>query len=192
MNKKNITKFLQSVVAMPLFAIAMPISGIIAPIPVTISQDNAIVAPLITPEEYAIRKEHAKAIDEFFASKNSPLEGYGQEFVREAEKNFIDWRLLPAIAMRESTGGLHACKSDKAPNNNFGWFSCKKGFSSVDESIEYIAMTLGGKNNNAPHYHEDMTTVQILRKYNPPSIVRNYSNQVIRIMKMIDSDEEII
>jgi hypothetical protein len=37
-----------------------------------------------------------------------------------------------------------------------------------------------------------MSTAQILKKYNPDSIVPGYYKQVIRLMKMIDSDEAII
>ena len=34
-----------------------------------------------------------------------PLFGMGMKMCKEAEKNELDWRLLPAIAVRESTGG---------------------------------------------------------------------------------------
>lgn len=193
--KEKLIKFLRSVVAIPLFAMAVPLSGtsampsMTATISQTITTNQTLV--IITPEEQ-IRKDEAAKIDAYFASRNSPLEGYGAKFVEEAYKNDIDYRLLPAIATRESNAGKNACKSEKAPNNDFGWFSCKKGFSSIDESIEYISKTLAGNNPNAPHYNDDMTTVQILKKYNPPSIVRNYSSQVIKIMKTISSDEEIV
>lgn len=195
MKNKKIIQFLQSFVAVPLFATALPLSGVQA-LPdqtVAIRQDlSQITTSLITPEEAKIREAHAKAIDTFFESRNAPLAGYGKVFVDEAIKNDIDWRLLPAIAMRESTGGIQACKSVNAPNNSFGWFSCKKGFSSNDAAIAHIAKTLGGNNEKAPHYTEDMNTTQILKRYNPDSVIPGYSKQVIKIMKMIDSDEEII
>jgi hypothetical protein len=195
MKNKKIIQFLQSFVAIPLFATTLPFAGVTAiqSQTVAISQDpTQIVSSLLTPEEAKIRAEHIKEVNAFFESRNSPLAGYGEKFVDEAAKNDIDWRLLPAIATRESNAGKDACKNPKAPNNNFGWFSCKKGFSSVDESIEYISKTLGGNNEKAPHYTDDMNTTQILKRYNPDSIVPGYSKQVIRIMKAIDSDEEII
>ena len=34
-----------------------------------------------------------------------PLLGLGKKMVIEAEKNNLDWRLLPAISVIESTGG---------------------------------------------------------------------------------------
>ena len=59
--------------------------------------------------------------------------------------------------------------------------------------LNEISSILGGGNNkNAPHYKEDMNTTQILKKYNPDSIVPGYSKQVVRIMKMIDDKEEVI
>lgn len=172
--------------------VAIPLVGVnptVNMVADTISfEENSV----ITAQEEVSREDKALAIDNFFTSYNAPLAGYGMKFVKEAEKNGIDWRLLPAIAMRETTGGKQACKNPKAPNNNFGWFSCKKGFSSVDESIEYISMTIGGNNKNATHYRNDMTSEQILKKYNPDYIVPGYSKQVIKIMKMIDSNDAII
>ncbi|MCX6756059.1 MAG: glucosaminidase domain-containing protein [Candidatus Nomurabacteria bacterium] len=195
MKNKKIIQFLQSFVAIPLFATTLPFAGVTAiqSQAVAISQEpTQITSSLLTPEEAKIRAEHIKDVNDFFESRNAPLAGYGEKFVDEAAKNDIDWRLLPAIATRESNAGKDACKSSKAPNNNFGWFSCKRGFSSVDESIEYISKTLGGNNEKAPHYTDDMNTTQILKRYNPDSIVPGYSKQVIRIMKVINSDEDII
>ncbi|MFA7192454.1 MAG: hypothetical protein WC089_04125 [Candidatus Paceibacterota bacterium] len=195
MKNKKITQFLQSFVAIPLFATTLPFAGVTAiqNQTVAIRQDiSQITTSLITPEEAKIREERAKAIDDFFESRNAPLAGYGRKFVDEAIKHDLDWRLLAAISLRESTGGINACKNPKAPNNSFGWFSCKKGFSSVDASIEHISKTLGGNNENAPYYKKEMNTTQILKKYNPDSIVPGYSKQVVRIMKMIDDKEEVI
>ncbi len=175
-------------------AVAIPLTGIQAiPDNTATSVNNVEVSnSVITTQEKEDLKRQADEVDAFFASHDAPLEGYGMKFAVEAKKNDIDWRLLPAIAMRETTGGKQACKNPKAPNNNFGWSSCKKGFDSVDQSIEHISQTLSGNNPNVKHYKDGMTTVQILKRYNPDSIVPGYSKQVIKIMKMIDSDEAII
>lgn len=194
MNKQKITKFLQSFVAIPMLAITTPILGITAlPSPTALLSQNiaAIEAPVITTQEAEARKKHAEEIDSFLESRNAPLAGYGEKFVEEAEQNGLDYRLLPAIAVRETGAGKEPCKNPKAPNNNFGWASCKKGFSSVDESIEHIAKTLSGNNPKVKHYKDGMTTEQILKKYNPDSIIPGYSKQVIKIMKMIDDGEDI-
>ena len=113
----------------------------------------------------------------------------GMKMVTEAEKNNIDWRLIPALAVRESTGGKHACKS--VTYSPFGFGSCKIGFKSIDEAIEVVSKKLGGNDENLKHYKTDMTSEQILKKYNPDHIVQGYSKQVVRIMKMIDDSQEI-
>ena len=136
--------------------------------------------------EAQIEKERiakADAIDSYFKSKDMPLEGTGMKMILEAEKNEIDWRLLPGIAVRESTGGKHACIRVK--NNPFGWGSCKIGFKTIGEAIEVVAKNLGGNNPKTERHYADKDTKQILRAYNPPSIVPRYAEQVVSIMDAI-------
>ncbi len=194
MKKQKIIRYLQSFLAIPMLVVTIPLTGVTPPItlatktPIVVTEKNSVV----TTQEEINRKEKANLINTFFAKNEAPLEGYGMEFVVAAEKNNIDWRLLPAIAMRETTGGKYSCKNPKAPNNNFGWFSCRKGFKSIDQSIQFISMTLGGNNLNSKYYHNKMTTKQILKKYNPDYIIPGYSNQVIQIMEMIDPAEKVV
>ncbi|MCX6753681.1 MAG: hypothetical protein NTV03_01335 [Candidatus Nomurabacteria bacterium] len=197
MNKQKIISYLQSIVAIPMLAVALPLTGIqsIPDMASVINNKVEVSDSAITTQEkedLKIATERAKQVDAFFKKYDAPLAGYGMKFVTEAKKNDIDWRLLPAIAMRETTGGKQACKNPKAPNNNFGWASCKSGFESVDKSIEHISKTLSGNNANAIHYTDGMTTDKILKKYNPDSIIPGYSKQVIKIMKMINDNEEIV
>lgn len=184
MNKKEIILYLQSIIAIPMFAIAMPLSGVLsipslAAVNSGLTKENSVI---ITQEE-VIRKDKADAIDAYFAKYDAPLEGHGMKFVLEAEENDIDWRLLPAIAMRESTGGKHACK--KVSNSVFGWGSCKIGFESIDESIRVVAKNLGGNNPKTARHYDEKTTEQILGKYN--SVIKNYTKQVMKIMEDIES-----
>ncbi len=134
-------------------------------------------------EDAHLRKIKAEAIDAYFKEKDMPLEGFGMKMVLEAEKNDLDWRLIAAIAVRESTGGKFECK--KVENNAFGWGSCKIGFKSNDEAIETVARNLGGNNPKTAHHYDNKTTLQILRAYNPPSVVPKYGEQVIKIMDTI-------
>ncbi len=191
MNKHKIIKLLQSFATVPLFAI-MPFTGLtafqgqiaLATNQVTVDQSSAITKQIADE-----RQKKADTIDAFFASYDAPLEGYGMKFVLEAEENDIDWRLLPAIAMRESTGGKQACK--KAANSVFGYGSCKLSFKSIDESIERVSRSLGGNNPTTARHYAGKSTVQILKAYNPDSVIPGYSKQVIKIMKMIDGADEI-
>ena len=150
-----------------------------------LSQKTTDEAPAINSEgaEVVNLEAKAEAIDAYFRDRGMPLAGYGKKMVIEAEKNGLDWRLLAAISVRESTGGKFACKS--VTYSSFGWGSCKINFKSHDAEIETIARNLGGNNPNTAHHYEDKTTLQILRAYNPPSIVPRYGEQVIHIMDTI-------
>ncbi len=131
-----------------------------------------------------IRKEHAQAIDTFFKSRNMPLHGTGMTFVLVAEKYGIDWRLLPAIGIRESSGGKEACGY-----NAFGWGSCKLGhnFNSYEEAIESLGKNLGGANKSTARYYAGKTTAEKLYYYNG-SVEPPYTGEVMAIMDMIQQD----
>lgn len=186
MYTKKLKKFMQSVMALPMLVIITPFTGVTS-LPnqiVSLAQNSVINSPLITTQEDKIRKERAEQIDAYFESKNAPLAGYGEKFVEEAEKNGLDYRLLPAIAMRESTGGKQACK--KASNSVFGYGSCKMSFKSIDDSIRIVSESLGGNNPNTDQHYAGKTTAQILRKYN--SVIPKYPEQVMKIMDAIGED----
>ena len=133
-----------------------------------------------------ILKAKADAIDAYFKEHEMPLLGTGEKMVQEAEANDLDWRLVAAIAVRESTGGKFDCK--KVENNPFGWGSCRIGFDSLDEAIETIARNLGGNNPKTAKHYDGKTTKEILQKYNPPSVVKKYAEQVISIMNEIGDE----
>lgn len=127
-----------------------------------------------------VRKERAEAINSLFKKRSAPLEGKGMTFVLVAEKYGLDWRLLPAISIRESSGGKEACGY-----NAFGWGSCKLSsrFSSYDEAINAIGYNLGGANPNTSKYYAGKTTSEKLYAYNG-SVEPPYIGEVLAIMKM--------
>jgi hypothetical protein len=133
------------------------------------------------------REEEAAKIDAYFTKNGMPLAGYGMKMVTEAELHDIDWRLIPAIAIRESTGGLHQCKS--VTYSPFGFGSCKINFKSYDSAIEILATNLGGDNPNTARHYEGKTTKAILQSYNPPSVVPTYANEVMALMTKIDNTQ---
>ncbi len=132
-----------------------------------------------------IRKEHAAAINKFFKERSMPLHGTGMTFVLVAEKYGLDYRLLPAIGVRESSGGKEACGY-----NAFGWGSCKLGhnFNSYEEAIESLGKNLGGANKNTARYYAGKTTEEKLYHYNG-SVEPPYIGEVLAIMDMI-SDKD--
>ena len=191
MKKNNLIRFFQSLVILPTV-----ITSIVFP-----SMDNIKISQNVLIQKFNIEtnrdiafnqaidlevakdKSRAEAIDAYFKARNMPLEGMGMKMVIEAKKNDIDWRLLPAIAIRESTGGKFACKT--AGYNSFGWGSCKIGFDSNEEAIETVARNLGGNEPKTEHHYAGKNTKQILQKYNPPSVVLKYAEQVMSIMENI-------
>lgn len=186
MNRTLKSRLLQSFVVLPLLGTTFSGNPLLA-IPAALGEVKSLVANVQTEtisQEELTRIERAAKIDAFFAGRDMPLAGSGRKMVEVAEANGLDWRLLPAIAVRESTGGRQACK--KVPNNAFGWASCKIGFKSVDEAIATIGNHLGGNHPKTAMHYDGKDTLGILNSYNPPSIVPTYAKEVFRIMDMID------
>ncbi len=98
--------------------------------------------------------------------------------------------------MIETTCGKQACPGTfkktgekKYTYNLFGWGSCKIGFDSYGDAIRIVAWNLGGNNPNTDQHYENKTTVQILDKYNPPSIVPKYKQKVMGVMEKIGPED---
>ena len=199
MKNKQIIRFVESFILLPGLAMSsMPVGSLSQAVVSVVNTPSVVMsekqsketAELLALNQAKDQKLKADAIDTYFNDRNMPLKGMGMKMVQEAEKNDLDWRLLAAIAVRESTGGKHACK--KATFNSFGWGSCKINFSSNEKAIETVARNLGGNNPNTDHHYAEKTTVQILRAYNPPSIVPRYAEQVIAIMDTIGGEEMVL
>ena len=139
------------------------------------------------PTEDEILLEKAAKIDKYFSDRSMPLSGYGEVFVTEAEKNGLDWALVAAISVRESTGGKNACK--KVTNSFLGWGSCKINFSSPEEAISVVSRNLGGNNPNTASHYKNKDTISILESYNPRTIVAHYPEEVVAIMKDIEETQ---
>lgn len=190
MGKNILIRSLQSFVVIPIlatnFATFPLVSTKLPTVVVSMTEETRPLDEKSTDNQQAELLIKAKQIDNYFHDNGmKPLVGYGMKMVLAAEANDIDPFLLPAIAVRESTGGIHACKS--VPNNAWGWHSCKRGFNSYDEAITTIAKHLGGNMATTARYYENKTTIQILESYNPRSIVPRYPEQVMNIMKNIET-----
>jgi hypothetical protein len=142
----------------------------------------------IVDNQQLLASKQAEAIDAYFRERNMPLAGYGKKMVEVANKYDIDWTLIPAIAIRESTGGINACKS--VPNSPFGWGSCKIGFKTMDDAIESLGRNISGNNPKTAHHYEGKDVKGILQTYNPPHVVAKYAPQVMSIMESIRSNIE--
>lgn len=193
MQKKYITKFAQSFIFLPMlttFISGTPFLNLTG----AAGQTVVFVTSQTTNEEQEAFDNKQKTldsegqkIDAYFESHGAPLAGYGRKMAEAALENDLDYRLLPAIAMRESTGGIQACK--RFPENKYGWGSCKIGLGGSDDAaIKLMAAHLGGNNPKTEHYYKNKSVKEILIKYNPPHIVERYSQEVMEIMKDISPE----
>lgn len=185
---QNKTQFAKSIIILPLLTSLANFSPIaflrgeesipLKRISVTLEMPTISEAD----KEEALRVERAAKIDAYFSDRSMPLEGYGMKMVRAAEAHDIDWRLLPAIAIRESSGGKQMCGQ-----NPFGWGSCKIKFSTLNEAIETLARNLGGDNPNTAHYYSGDTRAK-LHRYNG-TVIPTYVAEVVDIMERIGAVE---
>jgi hypothetical protein len=76
-------------------------------------------------------------LQQFFAVRECPLREVAADFLAAADRNDLDWRLLPSISIIESSGG-----KDYRNNNVFGWDYPLQTFGSVREGIHYVAAQL--------------------------------------------------
>jgi hypothetical protein len=175
---KTTHNLIRSFIIVPLVATTLSMNAFTASI-------NQAITPLVAQteqEQMQQQEREAKAakIDAYYAKYNLPLAGHGMQLVLAAEAHGLDWRLLPALAMRETTGGKFACKF-----NPFGFGSCKIGYKSFDEAIEAVAAHLGGDNESTDQYYAGKDTKGILKVYN--SVIPGYTNQILSIMNKIDT-----
>ena len=98
-------------------------------------------------------------LQEFLGRYSSPLLPFSEKIVESADKYGIDYRLLPAIAMQEST----LCKKIPKESYNCWGFGIYGGkvtrFANYNEAIETISKTLARdyKSRGLSEPHEIMT-----------------------------------
>ncbi|MBU1557931.1 glucosaminidase domain-containing protein [Patescibacteria group bacterium] len=172
--QKKLIQYMQGLMFIPMLSMSSPILALYQQFIVPQNQDATVEISV------SINEERAEKIDAYYAQRDMPLEGYGAKMVAEAEKNNIDWRLIPAIAIKESTAGKFACGY-----NPFGWGSCKIKFNSWDHAIETIAYNLGGSNPATARYYEGTTTEEKLYHYNG-SVIPAYTGEVLEFMELIE------
>lgn len=156
------------------------ILSILVALAVFVTKTTPVVAPVASdssPSRPVTPDERQARIDRYFAERNMPLEGFGAKFVEAADQCEMDWRLLPAIAVRESSGGKQACG-----NNPFGWASCRADFESIEEAIEIVGANLCGFNPKTAGYYGGKNTPQKLQSYNG-SMNPKYPAEVFSIIE---------
>ena len=196
MQKQKLIRFAQSLVLLPVMTISMPqgiipkdgVNVVLTPQTVLSQKENIGAKGLLAfnqevDQKAQALKAKADAIDAYFKAHDMPLEGTGTIMAQAADENDIDYRLIPAIATIESSGGKNACRNVK--HSFLGWGSCKISFESDKEAIETVAKHLGGNVESTAEHYDGKTTKEILEAYNPPYIVPNYAKKVMSVMNEI-------
>ena len=95
--------------------------------------------------------------------KNTKLEPYSHYIVEVSDQYDLDYRLIPAIAMKESGGG-NAVK--EVSHNAWGWENGRTIFPSWEAAIDTVARTLKTK-----YVDRGLTTPEeMMPVYAPPQI----------------------
>ena len=115
----------------------------------------------------------ADRLERFFRAYRCPQPHRVAEYLRAADVYDLDYRLLPAISVREST-----CGAAQVDNNFWGYRSGRQGFASVEEGIDFVARQL----MRSPYY-KGKTLPGKLFTYNP---LPAYPSEVQRIMRQIE------
>jgi hypothetical protein len=123
--------------------------------------------PVRDPDPRSVR------LEAFFKAYDCPGPLHVQEYLRAADSHALDYRLLPAISLVEST-----CGAFERLNNRWGWDSVQSGFPSVPAGIDYITEQLAEN----PRY-KGKTVREKLFTYNP---YKGYVRQVERLMRQIE------
>ena len=95
--------------------------------------------------------------------KGTRLEPYSHYIVAVSDKYNLDYRLIPAIAMRESNGG-NAVKEES--HNAWGWENGRTYFDSWEVAIETVGKTLRERYADRGL----ITPEQIMPVYAPPQV----------------------
>ena|SRR5579862_404962 len=115
----------------------------------------------------------ASRLETFFQKYRCPAPQLISEYLRAADQNALDYRLLPAISIRETQCGLH-----EKDHNRLGYHPGEGGFPSVEAGIRFIARRL------AEHpFYKGKTLHGKLFAYNPREA---YPSEIQQLMQQIE------
>lgn len=113
-------------------------------------------------------------IKTYLERRNSPLATYAKEIVEASDRYGIDYRLVAAISIIESSGGKHTFRT----YNAWGWG--KMNFSSWEEGIEQVSFGLGR------YYSRGLNTPQKIAPYYCPPSASEWARKVTFVMGEIE------
>jgi hypothetical protein len=116
-----------------------------------------------------VRDSRSQRINEIFKYYKCPMEGMGEVFVHEADKNNIPWWLVASISFQESTCGKFTPKvNGQETYNAWGWAvygDNVHGFNNWAHGVETVSKYLSQR-----FFSKGITnTCDIMKVYTPPS-----------------------
>src|ERR1700742_778076 len=100
----------------------------------------------------------APRLERFFHRYNCPAPYHVSEYLRASDGYNLDYRLLPAISIRESLCGV----SERQMNNFWGYHPDRLSFPTIEAGIDYVARQLA----ESPFYRGKSLTEKLF-VYNP-------------------------
>jgi hypothetical protein len=152
--------------ALPLIATTtadVPSARLIS-IPVFVSQPAPMAASKLDPR--------IDRLERFFRVYHCPSPHHTSEYLRAADDYGLDYRLLPAVSIRETLCG----KATRRENNHWGFH--QESFPSIEVGIDFLARRL-----SQHRLYKGKTIHDKLFAYNP---LPAYPEEVKRIMLQIE------
>lgn len=115
-----------------------------------------------------------QAIKTYFHASECPVEILSQVFLYESDTHGLDWRLLPSLAVIESSGG----KAYRG-NNLFGWDRGDRKFDTLSAGIHEVASRLA-----TSELYRDKDLDDLLSTYNAHA---GYPSRVKSVMRRISA-----
>jgi hypothetical protein len=127
------------------------------------------------PPESVPRTDHRLArLERFFRTYHCPTPYHTSDYLRAADGYGLDYRLLPALSIRETLCG----KAEAQQHNAWGYHPGHQSFPSTEIGIDFVAQRL------AQHrFYKGKTLHDKLFTYNPRPA---YPDEVKRIMGQIE------
>lgn len=138
-------------------------------------EPNTTTQPISAGSSAVIKMQETKisqqvtSIRRFFNSYNSILADYAQDFYDISKSEDLDYRLLPSMAMVESTGGKN--NPSCAPYNPFGWSSDASPcgfyrFENYGEAIKTVGCGIS-RNRAYNRFKQNQEIAVLAEIYNP-------------------------
>ncbi|KKR43799.1 MAG: hypothetical protein UT76_C0008G0010 [Candidatus Woesebacteria bacterium GW2011_GWB1_40_12] len=150
---------MSKIIAVIIILIALVFTGAGKVDAQNISGESAWLKADQAQEYFDFRVENLR---NFLQKYNSPLAPYAEEFVIYADKNDLDYRLVPAITGVESTFGK---RIPVKSYNAYGWANGEYKFTSWENSIEHVSGVL----KDSYIDRGAVSIYQIAKRYAPPS-----------------------